>query len=141
MKFIVRRLTIVALALTLSACASDPTRGKALALDNALRGYAATIRWGDIEQAESFIDPEYLAAHPLSSIDRSRYQQVRISGYNEQPLQKTSEDEVRQNVEIQLINENTQGVRSVIDRQTWQYDAKTNRWWLNSGLPNISPSR
>ena len=139
MKFLVRRLILATLACTLAACASDPTSGKAKALDDALRGYAATVRWGDIEQAESFVDPEYRAAHPLSSIERSRFQQVRISGYNEQPPQRTGEDEVRQNVEIVLINENTQGVRSVMDRQVWRYDATAQRWWLSSGLPDIAP--
>lgn len=139
MKYCFHRLVFVALASTLAACASDPTSGKAKALDDALRGYASTVRWGDIEQAESFVDPEYRAAHPLSSIERSRFQQVRVSGYNEQPPQRTGEDEVKQDVEIVLINENTQGVRSVIDRQTWRFDVKENRWWLSSGLPDISP--
>ncbi|MFZ2235169.1 MAG: hypothetical protein WBP11_09720 [Dokdonella sp.] len=139
MKRLTQSIVVIALACALGACASDPTRGKAKALDDALRGYASTVRWGDIEQAESFVDPEYRTAHPLTSIERSRFHQVRVSGYNEQPIQRTGEDEVRQNVEIVLINENTQGVRNVIDRQTWRYDAKANRWWLSSGLPDISP--
>lgn len=135
----IKLLVVATLSFTLGACASDPTTGKAKALDDALRGYASTVRWGDMEQAESFVDPEYRAAHPLSPIERSRFHQVRISGYNEQPPQRTGEDEVQQNVEISLINENTQGVRSVMDRQTWRYDATANRWWLSSGLPDISP--
>lgn len=139
MKTFVRRVVVVTLACTLGACATDPTRGKTKALDDTLRGYAATVRWGDIEQAESFVDPEYRAAHPLSSIDRSRFHQIRISGYSEQPAQRTGEDEVRQDVEITLINENTQGVRSIMDRQVWRYDATAQRWWLSSGLPDISP--
>ncbi len=139
MKHLTQTLVVAVFACTLAACASDPTRGKAKALDDALRGYASTVRWGDIEQAESFVDPDYRTAHPFTSIERSRFQQVRISGYDEQPVQRTGEDEVRQNVEIQLINENTQGVRSVIDRQVWRYDATANRWWLSSGLPDISP--
>lgn len=139
MQLFIHRLIIATLACTLTACATDQTHGKAKQLDDALRGYAATVRWGDIEQAEAFVDPEYRAAHPLGSIERSRYHQVRISGYSEQPVQRTGEDEVRQNVEITLINENTQGVRSIMDRQVWRYDAKAQRWWLASGLPDISP--
>ena len=139
MKSLVRTLLIATVALTLVSCATDQTHGKAKMLDDALRGYAATVRWGDIEQAEAFVDPEYRAAHPLNSIDRSRFHQVRISGYSEQPAQRTGEDEVRQNVEITLINENTQGVRSFMDRQVWRFDAKAQRWWLASGLPDISP--
>lgn len=139
MKSLIGAIAIAALALALAACASDQTHGKAKQLDDALRSYASTVRWGDIEQAEAFVEPEYRAAHPLASIDRSRYHQVRISGYNEQALQRTGEYEVRQNVEITLINENTQGVRSIIDRQVWRYDDKAQRWWLSSGLPDITP--
>ena len=139
MKPRIQPFVIAILACSLGACATDNTHGKAKLLDDALRGYAATVRWGDIEQAEAFVDPEYRSAHPLSSIDRSRFHQVRISGYSEQPAQRTGEDEVRQNVEITLINENTQGVRSFMDRQLWRFDSKAQRWWLASGLPDISP--
>lgn len=132
-------VTLLSICCLLSACASDPTRGKVQALDEATRGYAATIRWGDIEQAEAYVDPVYREAHPLSSIDRARYAQVRISGYNEQKAVRVSENELHQNVEIVLINQNTQGVRNLIDRQVWRYDAKAQRWWLASGLPDITP--
>lgn len=131
--------TVLLIATVSGGCATDPTRGKVKALDDATRGYAATIRWGDIEQADAYVDPEYRAANPLSSIDRARYSQVRVSGYNEQKAVRVSDNELRQNVEIVLINQNTQGVRSVIDRQVWRYDAKAQRWWLASGLPDIAP--
>ncbi|MEO7916152.1 MAG: hypothetical protein ABIR16_00790 [Dokdonella sp.] len=134
-----RPILIVAIATLLSACASDPTRGKTKALDDAVRGYAATIRWGDIEQAEAFIDPEFRTAHPLGSIERSRYRQIRVSGYTEQGVQRISDNELQQAVTIELINENTQGVRSIMDRQTWRFDEKAQRWWLVTGLPDIAP--
>lgn len=138
MRLLIAVVALLALALA-GGCASDPTHGKVKALDDALRGYAATIRWGDIAQAEAFVDPEYRKEHPLGSIERARFQQVRVSGYNEQAPLRVSEDELRQNVEIVLINQNTQGVRSVLDRQVWRYDAKAQRWWLASGLPDIAP--
>lgn len=134
-------IVIVALAGLLQSCATDPTRGKVKALDEAIRGYAATIRWGDFEQAEAYVEPAYREAHPLSSIDRARYTQVRVSGYNEQKAVRVSDDELRQNVEIVLINENTQSVRSIVDRQIWRYDSKAQRWWLVSGLPDITSGR
>lgn len=131
-------VALLAFAL-LAGCATDPTRGKVKALDDALQGYASTIRWGDIEQAEAFVDPDYRAAHPLGSVDRSRYRQSRVSGYTEQSTVRSNDDEVRQSVEIVLINQNTQGVRSVIDHQVWRYDGKAMRWWLTTGLPDFSP--
>lgn len=136
-----RCLHVVALALSiplLGACATEKMRSKQTVLDETLRAYAATIRWGDIEQAQAFVDPAVLREHPPSALDLARYRQVKVSAYDEQPATPVSEDEVRQVVEIGLVNVNTQRARNVIDRQVWRYDDKGKRWWLVSGLPDIS---
>ena len=67
-----------------------------------------------------------------------RLHQVRVSGYDEQPAIPAGEDEVRQTVRIELVNVNTQSVRSIVDRQVWKYDEAAKRWWLISGLPDVS---
>ena len=107
-------------------------------VNETLRTYAATIRWGDFNQAASFIEPKLLAEHPPSQLDMDRLHQVRVSGYDEQPAIPAGEDEVRQTVRIELVNVNTQSVRSIVDRQVWKYDEAAKRWWLISGLPDVS---
>jgi hypothetical protein len=129
---------LLAAAALLGACASKEIRSKANILEQTLRSYAATIRWGDIRQATSFIEPKVLAEHPPSQLDLDRLQQVRVSGYEEQPAVPVGENEVRQTVQIELINVNTQTTRSIVDRQVWKYDEATKHWWLTSGLPDIS---
>ena len=133
------RFALVTLALlVLGACATDRMRSKQTVLDDTLRSYGATIRWGDMEQAQAFIDPELLRQRPVSAFDMERYRQVKISSYDAQAAIPVSETEVRQAVEIGLVNVNTQRARSIIDRQVWRYDEKMKRWWLVSGLPDIS---
>ncbi len=128
-------------ALLLGACASNPIASKKDdLLTETLRSYAATIRWGDVTQAQAFMDPQVLAAHPPSSLELSRFEQVRITGYTEQSPVPTGTNEVRQVVEIGLVNVNTQSARSVLDRQTWRYDETAKRWYLMSGLPDITQS-
>ena len=61
-----------------------------------------------------------------------------MTAYNEQPAKPVSEGQVRQVVEIGLVNNNTQTARSLIDRQLWRYDVKAKRWWLVTGLPDIT---
>lgn len=107
-------------------------------LTETLRTYAATIRWGSIEQAESFVAPEYRAAHPLTSLELQRFKHVRITDYLDTAPVPVSDDEVRQTVEIGLVNVNTQEARTIIDRQIWIYDKKNKVWLLNSGLPDIT---
>ncbi len=107
-------------------------------LTETLRTYAATIRWGSIEQAETFIDPEYRTAHPQSQLDLDRYKQVRITSYEDSAPVPVNDDEVRQTVEIGIVNLHTQEARSIIDRQVWKYEKKTKVWLLTSGLPDIT---
>lgn len=131
------RLSIIAIALAcLAGCASNQRRDH---LSTTLDAYAATLRWGDFGRALDFVDPAYRAAHPMTPLQRARYQQVTVAGYDEgQGPVPVDAGEVRQVVKIGLINRHTQRERFVIDRQTWKWDAKADRWWLETGLPDIT---
>lgn len=122
----------------LSACATEKMRTRETILTDTLRSYAQTLRWGEFDQAIGFIDPKILAEHPLTSLEIERLKQVRVSGYDDAPVVPVSDDEVQQTVKIDLLNLNTQVARSIVDHQTWKYDATAKRWWLVSGLPDIS---
>lgn len=132
-----RPFLLAVAAVCLAACASLPQSEEFL-LENTLMSYAGAIRWGNFEDAAGFIDPEVLHAHPVSALDIERYHQVHVTTYNEGPARHVGEHEVHQSVEIGIVNVNTQAARSVIDNQVWRYDAKGRRWWLMSGLPDIT---
>jgi len=131
------RIVALMLALCLLAgCAGQKSKGDLL--EATLESYASTIRWGNFEDAAAFVDPETLKAHPLTTLDLERYRQLRISGYNAQPARSVGTNEVTVVAEVVLTNNNTQSVRSVLDRQRWRYDEKAKRWWLVTGLPDIT---
>jgi len=121
----------------LSACANQEIRSKQTILTDTLRSYAQTIRWGEFDQAAGFIDPKILAEHPPTAFELERFRQVHVSSYDEGAPVAVGPDEVQQVVKLDLLNVNTQTARSVVDRQTWKYDAAAKRWWLVSGLPDI----
>ena len=137
-----RAALIVVLSTGLAAACADMSmqhmQSKETILEDTLKNYAATIRWGDMLQAQAFVDPAYRQAHPLSDLDMQRYRQVQVTAYNDQPAAPLNENEVAQTVEIGLVNVNTQAARSVIDRQVWRYDEKQKHWWLMTGLPDIT---
>lgn len=133
-------LIVVLSAGLLASCASmsmQSMQSKETILEDTLKMYAATLRWGDMTQALGFVDPTYLQAHPMTDLDLARYQQVKVTSYDDQPAAPISESEVRQVVQIGLVNINTQAARSVVDNQVWRYDEKAKRWWLTTGLPDI----
>jgi len=130
-------ICLVALAaLLLGGCAADQ---RSQTLTETLLAYANAVRWDGFPSAWQFVDPKVREAHPLTSLDQARFQQVRVSDYDEGngPV-PVGQNEVQQVVKISLINRNTQSERSVIDHQTWRYDPRKKRWWLESGLPDIT---
>ncbi|RCS29252.1 hypothetical protein DEO45_12175 [Rhodanobacter denitrificans] len=135
-----RRILSLLVALsTLFALAGCATKTRSDELTTTLKAYGSTLRWGDFRSAAQFIEPSRRAAHPLSQLDLARYQQVRVSEYDDGagPV-PSGEFDVQQTVLINLINVHTQSERSVVDHQTWHYDEKTKHWWLTSGLPDIT---
>ena len=134
-----RRILILLVTLTtllLGGCATDQRND---ALTTTLNAYAHTVRWGDFNSALQFVDPKVREAHPIPPLEMSRYQQYKVSEYDEGkgPIPK-GQFEVTQVVQINLVNVNTQSERTVTDHQTWRYDAEGKHWWLVSGLPDIS---
>ena len=125
----------LAVVLLLGGCASDR---QASQLESTVSAYGATLRWDDFESALAFVDPKVLVKHPLSKFDLARYAQVRVSTYDTQGVLPSPPGEFRQIVSIGLINRNTQTERTIVDHQTWHYDAKAQKWWLESGLPDIT---
>ena len=137
----VARIAIVVTTALLASCADmsmQHLQTKETILEDTLKMYAATLRWGDMTKGLSFVDPKYLQAHPMTDLDLARYRQVEVTAYNDEPAAPLSDTEVAQVVEIGLVNVNTQTARSVIDHQVWRYDEKQKRWWLTTGLPDIT---
>ncbi|MGN2242949.1 hypothetical protein ACFWZU_05475 [Frateuria sp. GZRR33] len=134
-----RRYLFPLLALVAMLCAGCATDQRNQALVTTLNAYASTLRWGDFQSAQQFVDPKVREANPVSSLELARYGQVRVTGYDEGagPV-PDGENQVRQVVQISLVNVNTQSERTVVDRQSWRYDPEKKRWWLMSGLPDIT---
>ena len=122
--------------LLLSGCATDKRNDS---LTHTMIAYANAVRWDGFEAAEQFVDPKVRDAHPITDLDRERFKQVQVNDYDDGngPV-ASGENEVRQNVRISVTNLHTQAVRSIIDRQVWHYDSEKNKWWLETGIPNLN---
>jgi hypothetical protein len=135
-----RRIIIVVSLLSLALFSSCATLHQQYKLrDQTLEGYAAALRWGGFEEAWSYVDPEVREAHPLTPQQKALYNTVRVAQYDTQGPVATGPDTIEQTAQIGLITKSSQRVYTVVDHQRWQWDAKANRWWLESGLPDIAP--
>jgi hypothetical protein len=135
-RLLLRCLLLCCLALLAGCPKTHASKGSAL--DEVQYDYSAAIRWGDFEGAWNLVDPKVRAEKPLTDIDFSRYKQMqdfrptRDLGGTVEPSGVVVRD-----VEIGVINLNTQAVRTVRYRERWRYDEAAKTWWLLSGLPDL----
>ena len=127
------------LAAVLAGCGEPKADAKLLELT--LDHYASVMRFGSIGQAVSFLDPEVTKDQPLSRLEMERYEQVEFSSYRAQPVVMVPPDRARQVVQLSITNRHTQIVRELVDVQEWRFDAAAKRWWLVSGLPEITQAK
>lgn len=129
------RPVVFILALLMAACGAVDT--KRSPREETLYGYVSAVRWSDFDAAVGFIDPLSLASDPISDIDRERYKQFQVTGYEVKSVKQESPESFEQVVEIRVVNRNTLVEKVVTDRQRWRWDEEAKRWWLVSGLPRL----
>lgn len=120
-----------------SAGAAELSRKQRQQLEEIQTAYGATIRWGSIEDALGYIDPEVRKAQPLTEFERNRYEQIRISGYRERTTSPLPDGTYERRVEVGVINVNTQAERTVGVVERWRWDPQVKRWWQVGGLPDF----
>ena len=136
MRSLLRGLPLLFLLVVGAAVAGPAQRALPVAQD----AWAAAIRWNNFEGATNLIDPALRATQMPSSIETARYAQVQISGYRDRGASADFKSgQAVRDVEIGVINRNTQAERTVRYRETWRWDAKAKAWWITSGLPDLWP--
>ena len=133
-----RILTATCALLLLAGCATLQNKKKDQLRDQTLDAYAAALRWGDFQSAESYVDPTVRATHPLTAQQKALYDTVRVAEYDASAPTATGPDTIAQSAQISLIVKTSQRVYSILDHQTWRWDAKAKQWWLETGLPDIT---
>jgi len=109
-------------------------RGKLTEVQDA---FAASVRWGDFENAWQAVDPAYREEHPMTDLEFERYQQVQISGYRDISRRSGPEGTIERQIELRVINKHTMAERTLRYLERWRWDPEAKRWWLVVGLPDL----
>ena len=128
-----RKIFICILALLLVGCAKIKDITKLDEFYNVARAYEQALRWSDFTSASTFLERS-----ESPSPDPEILKIVRVTDYG---LKKTvaSDDEtqVLQIVEISYYLTNRMVVKTVTDRQQWEWDTDAQQWRLKSGWPDF----
>ncbi len=134
------RLTLLALVIMLIA--SCATQSQTQSLNATLLNYEKVVRWSEWDGALDFLAPEYLEENPVSALELSRLRLFRITQYHVRSMNPSNDGlSLSQTVEIRLFNRNRAVEQVMTDQQEWHFDEERKRWYLHSGLPDVTKSR
>ena len=129
-KFAVKGVVFVMLIL---GCASMKTGEKMSQFDETSRAYVRAIRWGDYEGAYAF---KKLTDREGALPDFEDYRSVKVTNYKvKQTIISEDQTKIIQIVDFQYYRLTDVTVKTLIDRQKWEYDEEQGRWFLQSDLP------
>ena len=138
-----KKIILLLLAATFLLIAVAPAnaaskRAQAKLLESAQFKYSSAIRWSEFEIAWGHLDPSYRNENPLSDLEKERFKQIQVTGYEKKSEEFLPDGSMEQSVLIRLVNRNTQTERIILDTQIWRWDQKAKRWWLTTGLPDFT---
>lgn len=129
------KFAVVLITLTAIGCATIADHRRLKKFEETSRAYGNSIRWADYDTARVFLKE---SGTVTTSADVERLQRIRVTGYQvKQYLTSADKKEVIQIVQINYFRVDNPVLRTVEDRQTWQYDRAAANWYLISGLPDF----
>lgn len=100
-------------------------------MEDTLTGYAAALRWGRYETAA-----DYQAPARRVQPDTNWLKNIHVTSYDVFYRKELEPGKlVEQSAEIRYFNEHVGVEKTLIDRQTWRFDAEKGVWLLEGDLP------
>jgi len=124
----------LAISVSLAGCGSVEKKKQSIVLENTLRAYENTIRWGPLDNMYRFLSPSGdTDRQPVHDID-----DIRVVSYDVvSPAVRTDEETAVQTVKIDYLHVDEQRLKSLVDLQVWKYEADSKLWYLDSEIPEF----
>ena len=126
-------LPLLALLL-LAGCQTIEEKNSATKLENALKGYEATVRWGHLAAAYDYLAPELRAKAEIpADLDN-----IRITGYEKlTPAVAIDDHTATQRVSLSYVLRDRQVERRLTDDQVWQRQGEAGDWFRANPIPEF----
>lgn len=123
---------LLMVGLLLSGCASTFDFQRQDSFEDRVRQYGNLIRWSEFEGAQYYLAFETSGTRPKAPTD------VHVTDYQVK-LKIVSDDALKagQVVEITYYRGSSPRVKTLEDKQLWEFDPTRNDWFLKSGFPDF----
>ena len=122
--------------LIVTGCATLNEREMLKSLEAVTDKYENSIRWGNYEAANSFIEKSEESKH--NTLDFKRLRKIKVSLYTVRNRDVEKEElRATQVVEIRYYHIDYMIEKVLIDKQLWEYDASEEKWHLKSAFPDF----
>ncbi|MDT8449720.1 MAG: hypothetical protein RQ847_06045 [Wenzhouxiangellaceae bacterium] len=129
-------LALLAAAL-LAGCPT--TSKKDLMQTETLQRYEAIVRWNRFDAMVDFMHPDWLEENPVTPLDIERLHQFRVSQYRvRQVIAQEDGSGMDRLVQLRLYHIHSARERVVEYIEAWRWDDERKRWYLHSGLPDVT---
>ena len=116
-------------------CASIKDLQKTGKFEETVEVYGDALRWSDCNTAQAFGKQE---SSDETATDTDRLKQLKVTAYNvKRSVASPDKNRVNQEVEISYYWLSNPVVKTLTDRQAWEYDPETSTWHLTTGLPEF----
>ncbi|WP_456375403.1 hypothetical protein [Thiolapillus sp.] len=123
------------LVFSLGSCETMQSAERKNKMDFDLKLYGHEVRWGEIEALPSYLKPELVEEQaPLAH----KPENIRVTEYELLVPPREIEEEpprVAQTVRINYVFRDRQVVRTLVDKQLWEYDAAAKKWFRANPIP------
>jgi hypothetical protein len=122
------------LCLALVGGCVTPKNARMTQYEATARAYESSLRWSEFADAYVLTGKDDVAG-----FDATRLRHIRVHSYDKKSGPQVNEDvtEISQLVEIGYVHVDKMSERRVIDRQTWVFSEKRQRWTLRSEFPKF----
>ena len=128
---------LVVSLVTVGGCARIEQEDRTFKLDQTVRLYVDSIRWGNFETAAGLIQRRGGAS---SATVTGFPLEVRVTSHASAVLtMNEARDEATVSTSFEYYFPGTNKVRSVSQTDIWWFDASTERWYMDGALPIFRP--
>ena len=135
MKMYLKKFSICFFILLLVGCAKIQDMKKMDRFDVTTRAYTHSIRWSEFEDAAMFLKS---TEDDSNSPDPEFLKLIRVTDYS---IKKTavSEDQTQvfQIVDISYYRNDRMIVKTIREKELWEWDVEKKDWQLSTGLPKF----